>query len=253
MRFINSALAVIVFVLLSSSAFSQKGSSFIGLSGGVSIPTGNWGKADYIVSIQGYQNDPAGFAAIGGIVQLNGAYFFSKHIGVGGLISYGTYKTKNLDTLSGGYRESFDVDQVITSANSYEILNVLPGLYFNFPVDKNLSITARTLAGITSAKTPQYAVSVKDGGVEDGTFYQESAFKTAFAFNVGAGVSYDIFKQLFVDLRADYFYSKPDFTIENTQRQNAAGRLITSYNEPLQGANITLGVSYHFGAKTNHK
>lgn len=249
MRQVKKLITIIICFLLCTSAFSQKGSGFIGVSGGVSIPTGNWARANYIVNTQGYQNDPSGFASVGAMVALDGAYFFSKHIGIGAMINYVTYKTRNLDTLSGGYRESFDVDQVTTAANSYKIWNFLPGLYFKFPAGNKLSVTARALAGVTHASTPQYSVDVEDGGVDDGTFYQKSATKTSFAFSAGAGLSYPVIKCLAINLRGDYFYSKPDFTIENTQRQNSAGRLVSNYNQPLAGVNVSLGIAFLFGKK----
>ena len=227
----------------------QKGPSFIGLSGGISLPTGNWGKSDFISSTTGYVSDPAGFAAKGPIGSVDGAYFFSKHIGVGALFNYATYKTKDLATLSAGYRESFDVDQVTTTANSYKSWSLMPGLYFDFPLKKKLSATARALAGIAHTSTPLITVDVEDGGVDDGTFEQKSASKTAFGFDAGIGLSCKIINCLAINLRGDYFYSKPDFAIQNTQRANAAGRYITSYNEPIAGVNVSLGVAYLFCKK----
>jgi opacity protein-like surface antigen len=249
MRKIKIILTLIILAFFCSSIFAQKGTGFIGISGGVSIPSGNWARANYVVNTQAYQNDPSGFASVGGIVALDGAYFFSKHIGIGAMINYATYKTRDLDTLSGGYRESFDVDQVTTTANSYKIWNFLPGLYFKFPAGKKLSVTAKALAGITHATTPQYSVDVEDGGVDDGTFYQKSATKTSFAFAAGAGLSYPVTKCFAINLLGDYFYSRPDFTIENSARENAAGRLVTNYNQPLSGINISLGVAFLFGKK----
>jgi opacity protein-like surface antigen len=238
-----------IFMLLSLFSVAQKGNSFIGISGGISLPTGNWAKSDYIVSTTGYVSDPSGFAANGFVGAAEGAYFFSEHFGIGAMVSYGTYKTKDIDTLSAGYRESFDVDQVTTSAGSYKLLNILPGLYFNYPIQKKFSVTARGLLGISHASTPLYSVDVEDGGIDDGTFEQKSASKTAFAFDIGAGLSYRVVSCLAVNLRGDYSYTKPDFTIENTQRQNAAGRYITEYNQPLAAVNVTLGVAWVFCKK----
>ncbi len=210
------------------------------------MPTGNWGKSKLIISSTDFVNDPSGFAANGGLFAIDGAWFFSKHFGIGGMFNYATYSTKDLATLSLGYQQSFDVDSVNTTAGSYKVWNILPGLYFNYPLAKKLAVTARALAGITNATTPMVAVSVNDGGIYDGTFIQQPATKTSFAFQLGAGLNYKIIKCLAVDLRADYFYSKPDFTIQNTMRQNKAGRMVPEYNQPLTAVNISLGVSYLF-------
>jgi opacity protein-like surface antigen len=231
---------------ISLKGLAQKGPSFIGITGGLSIPTGNWAKANFVSSVSGFAGDPSGYAKKGGLGGVEGAYFFSKHVGIGALANYATYKT-NIKPLSDGYQDSFDVDQVTTTASGYKIWNFLPGFYFDLPVWKRLSVTARALAGISHASTPAISVDVEDGGNDDGTFEQKEASKTAFAFDLGAGLSYRIGHCFAVNLKADYFNTKPDFTIENSQRLNSAGRLITSYDQPLSAVNVSLGVAYVFG------
>jgi opacity protein-like surface antigen len=233
-------------ICISLTGLAQKGPSFIGITGGLSIPTGNWAKANFVSSVSGFTGDPSGYAKNGGLGGVEGAYFFSKHFGIGALASYSTYKT-NIKPLSDGYQDSFDVDQVTTTASGYKIWNFMPGLYFDLPVWKKLSVSARALAGLSHATTPAISVDVEDGGNDDGTFEQKEASKTAFAVDLGAGLSYRIVKRLAVNLRADYFDTKPDFTIENTQRLNSAGRLITSYDQPLTAINVSLGLAYVFG------
>jgi len=76
---------------------------------------------------------------------------------------------------------------------------------------------------------------------------QQSASKTSFGFDGGIGLSYSIVKCLSVRLLGDYFYSKPKFHYENTQRLNEAGRLINNYNQALAGFNVSFGVAYVFG------
>jgi len=242
------AIALVWASVLSASA-QEKGPSFIGVYGGASIPTGNWGKSKLIISTTDYANDPAGFAAIGGLGGVEGAWFFSKHIGIGGLFSYATYNTKDLSTLSLGYEQSLDVDSVHTTAGSYKIWNLMPGVYFNYALAKKLSFTGRVLAGITTVTTPDIQVAVYDGGVYDGTPEQKSATKTSYILDAGAGLSYKVIKHLAVNLKADYFYSKPDIPFENTLRQNRAGRLVPEYDQPLMGLNVSLGVSYLFSGK----
>jgi hypothetical protein len=73
--------------------------------------------------------------------------------------------------------------------------------------------------------------------------------KLLFAFDLGAGLTYRVYKCLGINLRTDFFYTKPDFTITNTLRNNAAGRYVPEYNESLAGVNVSLGVSLFFGGK----
>lgn len=247
MNAFKSFIFLAALCVLSLASFAQKGSSFIGVGGGLSLPTGNWGKTAEVVSVNGFANDPNGYAKKGGFFSVDGAWFFSRHFGVGGLFRYGTYGIKDLNSLSQGYEESFDVDQTSTTVTNYKVWSLMPGLYFNYPLVKKLAVTARALAGITHVTTPEISVDVEDGGIDDGTLQQLSASKTAFGFGGGLGLSYKVIKCLSVNLQADYLYSKPDIAITNTLRNNAAGRYVASYNEPMASVNFSLGVAYGFG------
>ncbi|HTR31938.1 MAG TPA: outer membrane beta-barrel protein [Puia sp.] len=228
----------------------QKPANFIGLEGGISLPLGNFGKASTataMTSIEGTVNDPSGYAKAGEFGGVNGAYFFSRHFGIGGLFRYGTYNLKGVDSLSQGYEESFDVDQTTTTVTNYKMWSLMPGLYFDLPLAGKLSLTARGLVGISHTTTPQITVAIEDGGVEDPPVIQSSASATAFAFDLGAGLKYSIIRCLDVNLRADYFYTKPNFTIANSGRNNNAGREVTNYNQALSSVNFSLGIAYAFG------
>ncbi|QES88381.1 outer membrane beta-barrel protein [Rhizosphaericola mali] len=239
MKKILLAIAIIGSSIGISHAQSQN-PSFIGISGGLSLPTGNWNKSNY-------EDYKSGYAHTGSVWGIDGAYFFSKHIGVGGLINYGTYKNKNLSTISDGYIESYEYSKVAASATRYKATNFLAGLYYNFPIGK-LSITARTLAGITHAKTPEITLSTwGDDDTYDGDITQHSASKTTFGLDGGIGLSYPVYKKFSVALRGDYFYSKPNFDPINYSGVNNPqedARVISKYHEPLAGVNITFGITY---------
>ena len=236
----------------SASAFAQKGASFVEVDGGVSLPLGNWGKtstASSLMSVNGTISDKNGYAKTGGFFSVDGAWFFSKYFGIGGMFKYGTHSLKGVDSLSQGYEESFDVDTTRTSTTSYKMWSIMPGLYFNLPLVKKLSLTARALVGITHATTPAITVGIEDGQVNDPPVQQYSASRTAFATDLGVGLKYSIIKCLAVSLRADYFYTKPDFAISNAPRINNAGREVNSYDEALSSVNFSLGLAYSFGHK----
>lgn len=234
---------------ISLATFAQKGSSFIEIDGGVSLPLGNWSKvtnASTLESLNGTKTDNSGYAKTGGFFSVDGAWFFSRYFGIGGMFKYGSYGLKGVDSLSQGYEESFDVDTTRTSVTNYRMWSILPGLYFKLPLAKKFSLTARALAGIADTRTPEITVGIEDGGIEDPPAVQYSASKISFAADLGAGLNYNIRKNIAIDARADYFYTQPDFTIGNSTRNNNAGREITSYDQPLESVNFSLGVSYFF-------
>lgn len=244
----------VITVSTSVSSFAQKGSGFIEIDGGVSLPLGNWGKtssAGSLQSLNGTIPDDHGYAKIGGFGSVDGAWFFSRHFGVGGMFKYGSHSLKGVDSLSQGYEESFDVDTTRTSTTSYKLWSIMPGLYYNLSLAKKLSFTARALVGITHATTPQITVGIEDGDVNDPPIVQYSASKVAFATDLGLGLRYGISKCLAVNLRADYFYTKPDFSIKNAPRNNNAGREVYTYDQPLESVNFSLGLAYTI--RHNHK
>ncbi|HEV3327022.1 MAG TPA: outer membrane beta-barrel protein [Puia sp.] len=226
--------------------------NFIEVEGGVSLPLGNFGKtstATSLVSFKGTINDLHGYAKAGAFGAVDGAWFFSKHFGLGGMFKYGTYNLKGVDSLSYGYEESFDVDTTRTTPTNYKMWSIMPGLYYNLAIAGKFAFTARALAGMAYATTPRIYVNIEDGGVTDPPAIQNSASKAAFAFDLGAGFRYNILKCLSVNLKADYFYTKPDFAITNSTRITDAGREISQYDQPLESINFSLGVAYQFGRK----
>jgi hypothetical protein len=246
-------LVVLIAALCSCvTSYAQKGMSFIGVDGGVSVPLGVWGKtstASELMSIDGTVGDKNGYAKPGGFFSVDGAWFFSKHFGIGGLFKYGTYDLKGVDSLSQGYEESFDVDTTRTTVTNYKQWSILPGIYYNQSILKKLAFTARVLVGVAHSSTPEINVGIEDGGIPDPAVVQSSASKTSFAADAGVGLVYNLTRCIGIRLRADYFYTKPDLSIANSGRNNNAGREVSDYDQALSSVNFSLGVAYTFGHK----
>jgi opacity protein-like surface antigen len=250
----TNKIFIFITALCISAATSaqQKPATFVEIDGGVSLPMGNWGKtstASSLMSIQGTINDVHGYAKPGGFGAIGGAWFFSKHFGIGGMFKYGTHNLKGIDSLSQGYEESFDVDTTRTTPTNYKMWSIMPGLYYNLQIAGKFAFTARALVGVAYATTPRIYVNIEDGGVTDPPVIQNPSSKAAVAFDLGAGVKYNILKYLSINLKADYFYTKPDFTITNTGRITNAGREVTQYDQALASVNFSLGAAYEFGRK----
>lgn len=218
---------------------NAKAKSFIGITGGYSSLTGNITKSDY-------DNNSSGYAAKSGYnIAVDGAYYFSKYIGVGGVFSHSGFNAANLQSMADGYKDAFDVDSVtLTTSKQYGFTNFFVGPYFSFPV-KKFTFDVRLLGGLTHATSPKFKVDLEDQ--LNATFYQDNASANAFGFQAGIGARYSIIKNLSARLNIDYMYAKPDFKITNENRANNAGRLITEYHEAISMLNVNLGVAYQFG------
>lgn len=220
---------------------APKSNSFIGITGGYSSLAGNLTKSDYADSTSGYASK-SGFN-----IGIEGAYFFHKNIGIGGVYSNSSFYSNGLQTMADGYKDDFDVDSTtVDVSGKYTFNTVLIGPYFSFPV-KKFTFDVRVVAGVSMAKTPKYITYLEDQ--ENATFSQNSSTATAFAFQAGAGARYSIIDNLCIKLNIDYLNTKPNFKIDNTNRANNAGRLLTDYHQPISVLQLNLGIAYQFGTK----
>ena len=218
---------------------------FIGLVGGYSIPMGKWAKTDYADNTSGFTGNGSSFG-------IEGAYFVSKYVGFGFMLTNSNFNISNkgLNSLSAGYQTDFDVDQVTTTINgAYSIWSIMPGIYFRYPFSERFSITGKLLAGFTTATTPNIAVDVMDGGVDDGIFRQLSCITNSLGIMGGIGLSYNVTNSFALNLQGNYFYSQPDFFFANLNRTTNSGRLVYEYNQPFTFMNVSLGVAYTLGKK----
>jgi opacity protein-like surface antigen len=215
---------------------AAKSPSFIGITGGYAHIGGNLTKTEY-------SNNASGFASPAGLnLGIEGAYYFHKNVGIGGVFSNSSFYSKGKQALADGYKEDFDVDSTtVTDKGKYSTYNFLIGPYCSFPM-KKFTIDTRIVVGLVSAKTPEFKVELEDQA--NATFYQKSSRANAFGFQAGAGIRYSIVKNLCVKFNVDYFYSKPDFKIENENRANNAGRLIEEYKQPIAGVLLNFGIAY---------
>lgn len=234
-RKFSIALFLIGFVS-SFASMAQDSRLSLGINGGLSMPSGNFTKTDY-------SNPASGFAGAGYNLGINGWWKAGKHWGINALVSYHAYSIQGLQNLADGYHNDFAVDSstISSTGNNYSI-NVLAGPYYSLPLAKRLSLDGRILAGMTNAHLAGYNVYLEDN--TDASFGQKTASATSFATQAGLALRYQLTKQWALALNGDYFYSRPDFTISNTNRANNAGRLISSYNEPITAMNINLTLAY---------
>jgi hypothetical protein len=254
-RYISILLISIFFI--SENAWSQSGTSneggliprsFIEFSGGASIPMGNFAAKDASGPISGSYSTASGFAKTGNHFEIDGAFFFSPHIGVGGSISTSSFSI-DTKTIAAGYLENYDCDSASAKARTYNTINLFIGPYLSFPFAK-VAIDIRLLGGISRTLTPDIVGTVINvyGGPTEGstsTFVQTSGVANAFGLQAGIGIKYNIFGHFILSVRGDYFYSKPDLSFDNINRSNT-GRILNSYNQPISGFNTTLGIGYQF-------
>lgn len=208
--------------------------SFVEVVGGLSSPLGNFNKIDY-------RNPASGFAKSGSTGGISGALFFGGHLGLGITLGQASYGVSTF-ALADGYRQDFAVDEATVSSKHYTVNTLLAGLYYALPFGR-FTLDLRGLAGVSAATLPALRVALED---ESG-FTQQKATATAFAWQVGVGLRARLIKQVGLSLRADYGRTNPDFAVAYAGVNNASGRVISAYNQPIASVSATLGVVYQFG------
>ncbi|HET8573694.1 MAG TPA: outer membrane beta-barrel protein [Edaphocola sp.] len=215
---------------------SLKEKAYIGITGGFSPVFGNFSKAEY--------SDPkSGFASSGMNIGLTGVYFIKHHFGIAGLISYNGYGYHGAQSLADGYKEAFDLDSTtLYRKGNNRAFNILVGPYYSLPLSDRLHLDFSVLLGYTNAQLSGNELFLEDG--VGNQFEQKPATASAFGYQAGAGLRYDLARHFGVGVQAAYFGAVPDFKIDNINRKNEAGRLLTRYHQPIQSLNLNLMLSY---------
>jgi hypothetical protein len=239
----NFYIGLFASLLLASSTQAQENkNSFVGFSIGASTPVGAFAKSD--PGTFNHWNNTSGFAKQGFTAGFDGAWYFLPWLGIGGSLYYsehGGFSSSDARKLATSYTEAFGVDQsTVATSGRYRSGNVMVGPYFSFPFHR-VTFQVRLLAGvIKSFSTPRMDVVLEDSG-NSFPFSQTSSTASAFGWQTGIGLRYGLSPKFGVAFNVDYFNS-PGVRIDNVNRTNSAGRLVT--RQPMAWLNSSLGVTY---------
>ena len=244
-----SILTIIFFAVIASfKAQAQVAhGSYWSVFGGVSVPTGEFGKAFYGDFLDGTIDNKAGFAKTGYTFGLDGAWYIHKtNWAIAATVSYqdqGQLSAKDAHTLAAGYQDAFGVDTGAASiTNRYRNLNILVGPQYSFFFSK-FAVDLRANVGIIkSFSTPEMDITITDADIPY-QFSQLSSKSTAFAYGGSADLRFQLGKKLGLVLKENYVASS-GITIANTNRKNNAGR--TDTKQPIAEAQTTLGITFGF-------
>jgi hypothetical protein len=238
-KIIFAALAVFFF---KCGIAQTKPSDYVSFSVGATVPVGSFAIAD-AGTFPNKFNNTSGFAKTGLAFGFEGAhYVFSRWSIKGSLYfsEHGGINSKDVVNIAQSYQNAFGVDQAaVSTTNTYKSLNVMVGPSYSLPLGK-LTIDAWVFGGIiASLSTPEIDVVLTDAGINY-PFTQKSSTASAFGWQAGIGGRYKLSNRLSLLVKGDYF-SSSGIKVDNTNRVNNAGRLVT--NQPLSWVNITTGIA----------
>jgi len=145
---------------------------------------------------------------------LQGAYFFSDHIGIGAEVSVASF-ILNSDNVQ---FEDPEVENVAERVDSQPIGSRSPmiGPFFHFPVKEDLAVTAKLVAGTSFGAAGKVYIVVKDEFQEDVGVKElpivEYDPDNTFTWSAGVGLRKMLGRNVGLDLFTDFNYQRPDIT-----------------------------------------
>ena len=213
---------------------------------GVAIPFGMFESSDI--------NDSAsGYASSGTNLNVIFTYLVGKKVGVSAMISSSVNKLNEV-----GIKNKFNVyakrihnEAVVSDIQlaKWNTIAYLAGAQFIQPLQK-ASFNMQLLFGYSRTEFPESNVIIyKDTTIDPINVdqYAESV-ASAFCYNIGAGLKYNISDIMCININANYFSANPEFddvkTIGvingNTEEE------IYSYHQRVSLLNVTVGVGFRF-------
>jgi len=212
---------------------------------GVAIPLGAFEKSDV-------KDSASGYATSGTNLNVIFTYMVSKKIGVSAMISSSVNKLNE-----GGVKEKFNIyakriGDAFVSDIQYAKWNTtayLAGGQFIQPLQK-AAFNFQLLAGYSRTEFPEVnAIIYKDSLIDAITVdqYAESV-ASAFCFNVGAGLKYNVSDIMCINLNANYFSANPEFDdVKTIGKVNGnTEEEVYSYHQKISLLNVTVGVGFRF-------
>jgi hypothetical protein len=219
------------FVLLAHVLIAQQKPSFISLQAGTSIPVGKFHAKEL----------PDGcFAQAGLSVSLEGAWFFMPWLGVGG--NAGLY-LHPVDVTALGFEKKLSdpfINEAYVRSDPYFSTSVYAGIFFNIPLVKKLSLTAKALGGMIYAQTPYqlykidyFMIGYKWAEVTSAGDYEGS-------FLAGAGFRYDLNDYIGLALSSDFTFNQCEFDFRTLDGSIRTDQKVFTYVNVAAGLIIKL-------------
>jgi len=165
------------------------------------------------------------FAKTGFNFGLEGAWFFSKNVGIGGEFAFSSFpmnddqldfEDPDIQTVSDGF---------YTQPMGIRYIHVGP--YFSIPLAKNWFITGKLNAGTSAGAQGEVILNIKEEyqdlfqGKELPYFRYKP--ESAFSWSAGLGIQKQVKRNLGVKAYVSYFDSDNDFTVDIIDQINSAG------------------------------
>lgn len=137
--------------------------------------------------------------------------------------------------------------RVTVETGTYSLGGLFLGGYGSFPISEKLDFDTRAMLGFASVSSPTYDIRYSAIGVGDVlTFKQTSSTSGAFAYNIGAGLRWNVGRKICLLWMLDYMATNPEFEFDFTNIDGTTTR--RKYDQPISTFNSSISIGYRFGA-----
>jgi hypothetical protein len=219
---------IILFLLALNilNGFTQERDVFISIRAGYSYPVGSFSSNDL---------DDGSFARTGINAGVEGGWYFTPHIGIGGKTAINLHPLDLQElAIEKIAADPFLSDVRIRSEEFQSFINST-GFYFRWPLLKKFQVNTKILSGVMYAKTP-YQIYKPEYFLAGPEYYEiTSSTDYSYLFNIGAGIEYSALPYLGLKIEGEYHYSKLTF------RFNTAEGIINDHKS-VSYINLVFGI-----------
>jgi hypothetical protein len=229
----NLFMLSLILVFNTIYSFSQD-KGYIAVSLGPSIPTSDFASKNI-------DNEAAGFAQPGGMIDISFGYKLSKNYGIAAMLR-GQINNLDKDAISTEITKGLPWVNDNVRTGSWKIGGLMVGGYGTFPITNKVSFEPKFLFGLLLAKSPELNIDLT-GPDGSGWVKQNSVTSSTFGALVGAGFKYNAGKKMCLFANIDYLGAKPEFRdVETTT--NFDYREKGTYSQTFGTVNLGIGVGY---------
>ena len=226
-------LITIVLLFFTLYAFGQD-KGYVALSIGGAVPLEKFGTSDIN---DGY----AGYAKLGGIVDLSFNYKLFKNFGFSSILRAQFNPTKSsklndqLNTENSSPGVSYN-----TKINTWAMQSLMVGAYYSLPIGDKFSIHAKAMLGVSNSTRPTLEIDATYFGTSF-TYTQHAKNAQALSYLLGLGAQYNLNSKLCLLLNVDYTSTNP--TYKNVEFSiTGQNSVYQDISLKLQSVNASVGI-----------
>ncbi len=198
-------LSSIIIILIFGISLVHAQEKYLSITGGYTIPVGNFGESDT-------SNTESGYAQKGYNFNFEMSFYFNDILGLGADLRFNNCNFNSAifnDLLEERFKN--EVDTINLTSGNYNLHNFLIGPIIKVNLGEKISIYGKVFIGVLSAYRPSQTLVYRFYGQELTTKATIGKYTGAFAYNFGAGVMFKLTNRFGLNISADYIAGNPTF------------------------------------------